>query len=194
MGPPTRVLRTRPRCSGETPAKNAPKRGLRTWGRENVAVSRRCAQTTAAGQPCRARPMSGSDLCASHLRIAHRKTTLTPQVAEQLALVLRSGVPPATAAAAVNVSRSTLHRWLARPEPLYVAFREQVEQARAEGEAALVLRIARESATRWQSAAWLLERIAPARYGRPGDRHATDGEPSDLFADLVAAFHDDAPG
>lgn len=116
-----------------------------------------------------------------------------PQVAERLALMLRSGVPLATAAAAVNVPRATLHRWLARPEPEYVSFREQVEQARAEGEAALVLRIARESATRWQSAAWLLERIAPAQYGPPGDRPAGDGELSDLFAEFAVVSHDDAP-
>jgi hypothetical protein len=128
--------------------------------------------------------MTGSDLCSSHLRIAHRKTTLTPQVAERLALMLRSGVPLTTAAAAVNLSRSTLHRWLARPEPLYVAFREQVEQARAEGEAALVLRIARESASGWQSAAWLLERIAPERYGRLSDRPS---EPPDPFAEFLPA-------
>jgi hypothetical protein len=34
--------------------------------------------------------MAGSDLCSSHLRIAHRKTNLTPQLADQLALLLRS--------------------------------------------------------------------------------------------------------
>jgi hypothetical protein len=117
--------------------------------------------------------MAGSERCASHLRIAHRKTALTPAVAEQLALMLRAGVPLATAAAAVNVPRPTLYRWLARPEPMFVAFADRVERARAEGEAALVLQIVRESATRWQSAAWLLERINPGQYGRPGDRPDT---------------------
>lgn len=129
--------------------------------------------------------MAGSDLCSSHLRIAHRKTTLTPQLADQLAPMLRRGLPLATAAAAVNLPRSTLHRWLARPEPVYVAFRERVEQARAEGEVALVLRIARESTTRWQSAAWLLERIAPERYGRPATDDAP--RPADPFADTLAS-------
>jgi hypothetical protein len=151
-----------------------------------MAVSRRCAQTTAAGHPCRSWAMAGSDRCVSHLRIAHRKTTLTPQVAERLALMLRSGVPIATACAAVGVSRASFHRWVAREEPEYVSFREQVEQARAEGEAALVLRIARESATRWQSAAWLLTQIAPDRYGRSGDRPAIDGEPRPFRSTLAS--------
>jgi hypothetical protein len=68
------------------------------------------------------------------------------------------------------VSRATLYRWLARDEPEFVAFQEQIEQARAQGEVVLVLRIIRESAVNWESAAWMLERLAPAQYGRPGDR------------------------
>jgi hypothetical protein len=136
--------------------------------------------------------MVGSDRCVSHLRIAHRKTTLTPQLGERLALMLRSGVPLATAAAAVNVSRATLYRWLARPEPLYVAFREQIEKARAQGEVALVHQIVRESEERWESAASLLERLDPEQFGPPGDRSG-GGEPPDPFAEFAAAFQDDAP-
>jgi hypothetical protein len=145
-------------------------------GRENVDVSRRCEQTTAAGHGCRAWAVAGSDRCSSHLRLAGRKTTLTPQVADELTLMLTRGVPVGVACAAAGVSRPTLYRWLAREEPRFVAFRERIEQARAKGELALVLQIVRETPTRWQSAAWLLERIAPERYGRPGDRPATDGE------------------
>jgi hypothetical protein len=130
--------------------------------------------------------MAGADRCSAHLRIAHRKTTLTPQLAEQLALLLRTGVPLATAAAAVNVSRSTMYRWLARPEPTYVSFRERVEQSRAQGEVALVLQIARDSTTRWQSAAWLLERLAPEVYGRPSDRLSASDQPLDPLVELVA--------
>jgi hypothetical protein len=87
------------------------------------------------------------------------------------------------------VSRPTLYRWLAREEPLFVSFRDRVEQARAKGELALVLQIVRETPTRWQSAAWLLERIAPERYGRLRDRlAAADGEPErgDPFAEFLA--------
>ena len=116
--------------------------------------------------------MAGSERCVSHLRIAHRKTTLSPQLADQLALMRRSGVPLATACAAVNVSRGTLYRWLARPELEFVSFRERVDQARAEGEATLVLRIARESESHWQAAAWLLAHEHPAEFGPLSDRPA----------------------
>jgi hypothetical protein len=140
-------------------------------------VSRRCAQTTAAGRACRAWAVAGSDRCSSHLRLAGRKTTLTPRIVDELTLMLAHGVPVGVACPAAGVSRQTLYRWLGREEPLFVSFRERIEQARAKGELALVLQIVRESATRWQSAAWLLERIAPERYGRVSDRlAAADGE------------------
>lgn len=112
--------------------------------------------------------MAGSDRCSAHLRIAHRKTSLTTEVADRLALMIRSGVPIGVACAAVNVSRASFHRWLNRDEPEFRAFQEQVGQARAQGEAALVLPIVRESATHWQTAAWLLEPRRPRRRGRLG--------------------------
>jgi hypothetical protein len=135
--------------------------------------------------------MAGSDRCSAHLRIAHRKTTLTTEVADRLALMLRSGVPLSTAAATLNLSRATLYRWLAREEPLYVAFQEQISDARAKGELALVAAVIRQSETRWQSAAWLLERLDPEQFGPPGDRPR---EPPDPFLEFAAASHDDAPG
>ena len=161
-----------------------------------------CVQTSAStGQPCRGWAMPGSDRRVSHLGIAHRKTSLTPQVSDRIALMLRSGVPIGTACAAVGVSKTTFHRWITRDEPLYVAFREQVERARAEGEAALVLRIASESATHWQAAAWILARSSPAQFGPPGNRPAAsdDGlfdlsDPSDLLEEFAVVSHDDAPG
>ena len=152
-------------------------------------VPRRCAQTTAAGRACRAWAVAGSDRCSSHLRLAGRKTTLTPRVVDKLTLLLANGVPVNVAAAAAGVSRATLYRWLGREEPQFAELRARVAEARAQGELALVLQIVRESRTRWQSAAWLLERIAPERYGRPGDRPADDDEAraADPFAESLPA-------
>jgi hypothetical protein len=137
-------------------------------------VTRRCTQTTAAGEPCRSWAVAGSDRCSSHLRLAGRKPKLTTETADQLVAMLRSGVPLGVALATVNVGKQTFYRWVARSEPRFVVFRERVEQARAVGEAALFARVALGPEMPWQSAAWLLERQWPERWApisrRPPER------------------------
>jgi hypothetical protein len=149
--------------------------------------------TTATGQPCKAYAMAGSNRCSSHLRIAHRKTSLTPRVTDEIALMLRRGVPVGVACAAVNVSRATYYRWLERDEPLYVQFRERVGQAQAKGELALVLDVLRAGRTEWRACAWLLERTKPEQFGRVIDRPAAVAvDDRDLFA-VFAATIDEVP-
>jgi hypothetical protein len=144
---------------------------------QNDRVGRCCSQTTVKGEPCQSYALAGSDQCASHVRRVGVKPKLTTEVADKIVALVGRGVPISFAAAAVDVSRASLYRWLRRPEPLFRSFAERVEQARANGEAALVVAIRGQAATMWRSAAWLLEREYPERYGRPGDRPAAASEP-----------------
>jgi hypothetical protein len=119
------------------------------------------------------------------MRIAHRKTSLTPQVIDRLALLLRGGIPLATACAALNVPRSTFYDWLNRDGPLNVQLRERIGQAQARGELALVLDVIRASRFRWQAAAWLLERTKPESFGRVTDREIAERQQPDPFAEFA---------
>jgi transposase-like protein len=150
-----------------------------------------CSQTTAKGKPCRNRAMDGSDRCSSHLGRSHRPQTLTPEMADQIAAMLRAGNYVEVAARAVGVHRNTLHEWLRRGregDPAYAGLYERCEQARAEGEAAHVAQIARAGRESWQAVAWLLERQYPERWARPsqraGDEPATADPADDPFAEV----------
>jgi len=125
-----------------------------------------CTQMTAAGPQCRRRAVVGSDRCASHLRTARRKSTLTDELATNIVTMLRNGVPVPVALGAVNVPKSTFYAWLNTNE----AFEERVEQARSIAEAQMVTTISREGRTTWQAAAWWLERVAPERWARISQR------------------------
>jgi hypothetical protein len=153
--------------------KTAPRVCLR-MGRENERV--KCSQKTVKGVPCQGHALAGSDRCASHAGRVGARPKLTPELADQIVALLGRGVPLGVAAAALGVCRASLYRWLSRPEPEFRAFAERVQQARAKGGLALVAAVLRQSETRWQSAAWILEREYPDRYGRPGDRPASRPE------------------
>jgi hypothetical protein len=152
-----------------------------------------CSATTAAGKPCRNRAIEGADLCSSHLGRAHRPSLLTDEVAEQLVSMLRAGAYVHVAARAAGISRQTFADWLQRgqgdaalDEP-YRELRERVEQARAEGEARNVARIAAAAVEDWRAAAWLLERQYPDRWGRPSTRvRPAELEPAPIEEELEA--------
>jgi Helix-turn-helix domain of resolvase len=97
--------------------------------------------------------------------MAGRPTKLTPELADELVVLLAAGVPVGHAARAVGVSRWTLARWMRD------GLRKEVEQARAEGpevdaraEARLVALVTRAAQGDWQAAAWWLERHYPERW------------------------------
>jgi hypothetical protein len=127
------------------------------------------------------------EAAAGRRRSPGRPPSLTAEVQRQLLALVRGGIPVRAACRLLAVPRRTYY------DAPYRELREQVEQARGQGEVALVLRIARESTTRWQSAAWLLERIAPERYGRLGDRPATDGEPQPFRSTLASPHESSGP-
>jgi hypothetical protein len=135
-----------------------------------------CSATTAAGEPCRSRPMHGSDRCAAHLGRNGAKTTLTAELADQLAAMLASGNYIEVAVRAVSLPRRTFNDWLKRGESdaprdqLYRRFRERMQEARARGEVRLVAEVSRAARENWQASAWMLERLYPERWARVSQR------------------------
>jgi hypothetical protein len=132
----------------------------------------RCEATTAKGEPCRAYAVDGSTLCVSHLGPTNAETELTTELADQIVAMLRAGNYVQVAVRAVGLSRSTFNSWMARgrtsdeKDGAYRELRRRVHQAQAEGEARNVAQIAKAAADSWQAAAWMLERMAPERWGR----------------------------
>lgn len=98
-----------------------------------------------------------------------RKSKLTPKLVETILDLLRDGNYDMVAAQAVGISRATFYRWIRlgkdEKDGEYFDFYLAVEQAKAEGEVALLKTIKDASNNRqWQAAAWILERSRPERY------------------------------
>lgn len=150
----------------------------------NIDVTRSCTATTAKGEPCKARPLEGMDLCAAHAgRKVGRPSDLGPDVTARIVQIIKAGGFQESAAAAAGISRRTFYSWLARgdsdapeDEP-YREFREAVEQAKAEAEARHVVLISQAAAKDWKAAAWLLERHNPEAFAKPSQRN-DDAKPA----------------
>lgn len=151
--------------------------------------------------------MAGQERCASHLGRARRRLGLTDALEGELCQMLRAGVYLETAALAAGVPKSTVYDWLARgqaappgargDEGRLRRFADEVERARARGEAHLVTSITRAARDGdWRAGAWLLERTQVDRYAKPSQRAhvapgtpgqpAPDHDPGDDMADLEA--------
>jgi hypothetical protein len=144
---------------------------------------RPCAATSASGEACRSWAMRGGTLCATHLGRAHgREATLDEQTIANIAKLVSAGTFMNVALAAAGVPRRTFYEWWRRggsdalADAPFRAMRARIEQARAEGEARNVAQIARAAAEDWRAAAWLLERSAPERWGRPEARRREPDE------------------
>lgn len=74
---------------------------------------------------------------------------------------LRHGMTRTAAAGAAKVTRATFYRWLDDE-----TFRDEVEKAEAQAEAAYTTVIAGSVSKNWQAAAWWLERRRHQDYGR----------------------------
>ena len=154
-----------------------------------------CVATTAKGQPCRARPVHGSDRCIAHLGPRRSTTKLNDETAGQIVKLLRSGAYIEVACAAAGVSRRTYHDWWKRGHPDGSErrdadcrrFRAQAEQALAESEAVSVAVIATAARTSWQAAAWMLERRHPERWARLSQREKEE-TPAPAPAGLADPF------
>lgn len=149
---------------------------------------RRCSVRKRNGDQCRNPPIRGEDVCSSHAGKTGRKSILNSEIQDRFMRGLASGVGVAEAAAYAGIGRSTAHAWLDRGEKEaaagktaedseFVAFLDRVTRTRATVRvqlAAQIQRAAREDTKGdwqgdWRSAAWMLERLAPAEFGR----HAT---------------------
>jgi transposase len=113
---------------------------------------------------------------------AGRPTKLTPARREQLASLVRTGVPVETAALAPGIHRDSFFAWVRRGQDALVArdqgetvearelpyleFAEAIARARAEAEVEAVQIVNTAMERDWRAAAWLLERLSPARWGR----------------------------
>ena len=95
----------------------------------------------------------------------------------------------ALAAEASGAGVRTVFTWLERGRrggtrnARHVTFLHAVERAQGEAEAMLVARIAKQAATSWRAAAWLLEHRWPERWApreRGGDIATPDVEPDAL--------------
>jgi len=84
---------------------------------------------------------------------------------------LRQGNHLEVAAALGGLSREDVYKWmkrgLAEPEGDYGQFAKDVKAAMAEAEVRSVQVIAEAAERDWKAAAWMLERRAPNRWGRP---------------------------
>jgi hypothetical protein len=142
-----------------------------------MATQPKCERLTKSGKQCRMYAVVGERYCNIHLgRAIGLPTTLTPQVAEQIVASLRAGNYIVVATKAAGVPRQTFNAWMTRGrspatrDELYRDFRTRVERARAEAETRAVAQIAQAARHNWQAAAWLLERTAPERWGKPSVR------------------------
>ncbi len=106
-------------------------------------------------------------------------------VIDRLVALVAAGNHITVACGVVGISTESLDAWMDADD----ALADRVQRAQAEGEARNVALIARAATDSWQAAAWLLERSAPERWGRPARRAETPapGPPNpvhDPFAEV----------
>ena len=134
-----------------------------------------------------------------------RRTTLTPEVQDDLVKIIQIGNYYATACRYVGVPESTFYRWLERGEKeivriveleqknddggkkhkevkpdkhemIYVEFWEDIKRADATGEVSAVLKVKSAFGESWQAAMTFLERRHPEGWRRKDRTEITDGD------------------
>lgn len=112
------------------------------------------------------------DACDGFLEgvLMARPQKLTPELTQQISLLIREGNLPSVSASICGISPSTFFNWMKRGregEPRFLEFSESVERAFAGATIDRVSYIARAAEIgHWRAAAWLLERTCPERYGK----------------------------
>lgn len=134
-----------------------------------------------------------------------RPSSLTPERTKRITELISGGNSLEVAAQASGITATTFFNWCARgrrererleqnprlkpkkSEEIYVEFLEDVERARAEGEARLVLVVTKKAMNDWRAAAWMLERKAPERWGKPW-RPMDNSEAAKAAGEVVKAI------
>jgi transposase len=136
----------------------------------------------------------GSERCHAHSgEDVGRPEKLTDEVLRRICEAVRAGCTKEVAAAYAGVSRSSLHRWLAKgaeegSDPRYRELAQELRRAEAEAEvhAAAILR--RAMADDWRAAVAYLERRHRPRwskYAHAPAREAEDGPKADPDIDVT---------
>lgn len=129
--------------------------------------------------------------------MAGRNLKLTPELIEQVSIIIRSGNYAKTACEMVGIGETTYYRWLELADKpnapkIYREFRESIKRAEANAEVRSVARImqAADDGT-WQASAWYLERKHPMRWGRNDkirqEVTGADGAPVEVTIDARQA-------
>lgn len=120
-------------------------------------------------------------MCSAHGGRNGRKSRLDSELEARFLRGLTAGVGIAAAAAYAGIGRSTVHVWLERGEKEdaagitaetseYVAFLNRVTRTRATVHVQLAAQViaaaSSDTAGDWRAGAWMLERLAPAEFGR----------------------------
>ena len=92
---------------------------------------------------------------------------------------IKEGNYDSVAANAAGISRQTFYRYIRKGkedrEGIYYDFYQAVEQAKAEGEVALLKTVKAASQRTWQAAAWMLERSRPDRWALQKSKQSVAG-------------------
>jgi transposase len=132
----------------------------------------RCEATTEAGRPCKRQALAGERCCHAHAgEGVGRPDKLSPELRARLVEAVRAGCTWECAADYASISRSTLHRWLARAgelnaDPRFNELRAELRKAEAEAELYAAAVVKRAMDGDWRAAIAYLERRHPERWGR----------------------------
>lgn len=94
--------------------------------------------------------------------MARPRSAMTPAAIEAILRSVRLGFPPDRAAEAAGVNSATMRSIRKRDK----TFATAIKSAEANAEQGYMSRIIKHSETKWQAAAWILERRWPERWAQ----------------------------
>lgn len=133
----------------------------------------RCVHTTNQGTRCTRLARAGEDACRQHAGRAQPRTptAISPDEQEEFFEALKLGLSIDRAAVIAGIPRSTVFDWMRRAQepqasPVYRDFLAGVELARVDWEKRSLEQMAEMAKTDFRALRWMLETLAPERYGR----------------------------
>lgn len=117
-----------------------------------------------------------------------RKPRLDAKMEERLLALLRAGVPKEVACAGVGISSRTLRIWMERArsgEKRYQDFATNAEQASAEAQSSILVKIRQAGNKDWRALAWFMERVFSERYGYKAQVQVSVEQQLERFLDVA---------